>query len=167
MRRNIAFRSRRAAGFSLIEVMIAILVMALGLLGFALLQTMSIRFTQSANQRTQAANLAYDMLDQMRANRLTAALYVANDYAASTNPAHCVPGATVGASEYKTVWQCRLGQALGAGATATVTCATANCASGPVTVAITWRDQRWNDANSDGTVSDAEGNQTFSTGTRL
>ena len=64
---------RRQAGFSLIEVMVAVLVLGIGLLGFALLQTMTLRFTQSANYRTQATNLAYDLLDQMRANRHLAA----------------------------------------------------------------------------------------------
>ena len=79
----------KAAGFSLIEVMVAVLVLGVGLLGFALLQTMSVRFTQSANQRTQATNLAYDMLDQMRANRIAAGQYVGN-YAAATSGAGCV-----------------------------------------------------------------------------
>ena len=167
MSRKMSFHPKRATGFSLIEVMIAILVMGFGLLGFALLQTMSVRFTQSANQRTQAANLAYDMLDQMRANRFTAIAYADDDYAASTDVDDCEPGTTVGADAYKTVWECRLGQALGAGASATVTCATGNCASGDVTVAITWHDERWNDANEDGTVSEDEGNKTFSTVTRL
>ncbi|WP_374012086.1 type IV pilus modification protein PilV [Pseudoxanthomonas koreensis] len=167
MKRTLTFSPRQAAGFSLIEVMIAILVMALGLLGFALLQTMSVRFTQSANQRTQAANLAYDMLDQMRTNRLTAAQYADDDYAATSTPASCVPGATVGADAYKTVWQCRLGKALGADASAVVACDTSNCVGGGVSVDITWRDQRWNDADNDGTVADTEGNQTFRTVTRL
>lgn len=167
MRRTYSFRPRRASGFSLIEVMIAILVMALGLLGFALLQTMSVRFTQSANQRTQAANLAYDILDQMRTNRLVAAQYTGNDYAATATAAACVPGGTVGADAFKTVWQCRLGKSLGGNATAAVACETANCVGGRVTVDITWRDQRWNDADNDGTVADTEGNQTFRTVTRL
>ena len=63
-----------AAGFSMIEVLIALLVLAFGLLGFALLQTLNLRYTQSANTRTQATNLAYDLLDQMRSNRLTTAV---------------------------------------------------------------------------------------------
>ena len=37
----------------------------------------------------------------------------------------------------------------------------------PATVTITWGDQRWNDADGDGTVDAAEGNQTFTTVTRL
>ena len=150
---------RHMAGFSLVEVMVAVLVLGLGLLGFALLQTMSVRFTQSANQRTQATNLAYDMLDQIRVNRLAAGQYV-GDYTAATTG--CAPNANVGSAAFRTVWQCRLGMALGAGATATVA-----FAAGQVTVAITWGDQRWNDANRDGTVSAPEGNQTFTTVTRL
>ena len=67
---------RREGGFTLIEVMIAILVLAVGLLGFALLQTMNVRFTQSANYRSQATNLAYEMLDQIRLNRVSGAQYV-------------------------------------------------------------------------------------------
>jgi type IV pilus assembly protein PilV len=49
-------------------VLIAIIVLAFGLLGFALLQTMNVRFVQSANYRTQATNLAYDLIEQMRSS---------------------------------------------------------------------------------------------------
>ncbi|MES5815657.1 type IV pilus modification protein PilV [Pseudoxanthomonas sp. Soil82] len=150
---------RQVAGFSLVEVMVAVLVLGLGLLGFALLQTMSVRFTQSANQRTQATNLAYDMLDQIRVNRLAAVQYVGN-YTGTT--AGCTPTGAVSADAYRTVWECRLGKALGAGSTANVA-----VNAGQVTVAITWGDERWNDADRDGTVSAAEGNQTFTTVTRL
>jgi type IV pilus assembly protein PilV len=150
---------RRVAGFSLIEVMVAMLVLGIGLLGFALLQTMSVRFTQSANQRTQATNLAYDMLDQVRVNRLAVGQYV-GDYTGTTTG--CTPGAGVAADTYRTVWECRLGQALGAGATANVA-----LDAGQVTVAITWGDERWDDTDGDGTVSAAESNQTFTTVTRL
>ena len=160
-RRGRAIGAGHMAGFSLIEVMVAVLVLGLGLLGFALLQTMSVRFTQSANQRTQATNLAYDMLDQMRVNRLAAGQYVGN-YAAATSGAGCVPGGNVSAAAFESVWECRMGKALGADAAATVA-----FANGVATVAITWGDERWNDADGDGTVSAAEGNRTFTTVTRL
>ena len=65
----------QVGGFSLIEVLIALVILALGLLGFALLQTLNLRYTQSANYRTQATNLAYDLLDQMRSNHYAAAWY--------------------------------------------------------------------------------------------
>jgi len=158
-RRRRAIGFRRADGFSLVEVMVAILVLGIGLLGFALLQTMSVRFTQSAYQRTQATNLAYDMLDQIRVNRLAMGQYVHNYNATTTG---CVPDGFVSPAKFTTVWQCRLGKALGPGATATV-----EHDNGEITVSITWGDQRWNDADGDGTVSAAEGNQTFTTVTRL
>ena len=157
--RRISFRPRRAAGFSLIEVMVAVLVMALGLLGFALLQTMSVRFTQSANHRTQATNLSYDMLDQIRVNRLAVGQYLGNYTATTTG---CAPDGDVTPAKFKTVWQCRLGKALGPGATATVA-----LNAGELSVAITWGDERWNDGDASGTVSATESNRTFTTVTRL
>ncbi len=149
----------KTSGFTLIEVMIAVLVLGIGLLGFALLQTMSVRFAQSANQRTQATNLSYEMLDQMRTNRIAAANYSGNYAATSTG---CAPTAALNPAAYKTIWQCRLQSELGAGSTATVT-----YVNGVATVNITWGDERWNDANQDGTVSAAESNRTFSASTRL
>lgn len=55
-------------GFSLLEVMIAMVIFSIGLLGLAGLMAQSTRFTNSAQYRTQATYLAYDILDRMRAN---------------------------------------------------------------------------------------------------
>lgn len=124
-RRRIALRRGRvfSAGFSMIEVLIAIVVLALGLLGFALLQTMNLRYTQSANYRTQATNLAYDLLDQMRANNLTAAAYAAATFAPGTvSGADCTrPTAVITVAQSIARWQCQVVEALGAEASATVT----------------------------------------------
>ena len=135
--------SRRPCGFSLIEVLVAILVLAVGLLGYALLQTMTVRLTQSSNQRTQATNLACDMLDQMRANRMAAPQYTG---AYDGSDEHCEPGKEVSPAAYRAQWQCRLQRALGSGASARVT-----YVSGQVTVSITWNDQRWTPGQSDKT----------------
>lgn len=62
-------RPRSRAGFSLIEVMIAVLVLSIGLLGMAALQGFSLQNTRSANYRSQATNLAYQLIDSMRGNR--------------------------------------------------------------------------------------------------
>jgi type IV pilus assembly protein PilV len=59
----------KAQGFSLIEVLVAVLVLAIGLLGVAALQINATRANQSAELRSQASMLAYFMLDAMRANR--------------------------------------------------------------------------------------------------
>lgn len=55
-------------GFTLIEVMIAILVTSFALLGLAGLQVAGLRFNHSGYLRTIAAQQAYDMADRMRAN---------------------------------------------------------------------------------------------------
>lgn len=60
------------AGFSLLEVLIAVLVLSIGLLGMAGLQLNSLKFNQTATTRSQATVLAYDIADRMRANRAVA-----------------------------------------------------------------------------------------------
>lgn len=137
-RRTLSF-GRRSQGFTLLEVLIAILVLAFGLLGFALLQTMSVRFTQSANHRTKATNLAYDILDQMRSNRLLAAQYTAAGFDDTSTGIGCdQTTGTVSIQSNIGVWQCRVRRALGEGSSAVVT-----YNSGVATVTLNWNDQRW------------------------
>ena len=59
---------QRQQGFTLLEVLIALLILSIGLLGLAALQTTSLRSNQMASMRTTATQLAYDMSDRMRAN---------------------------------------------------------------------------------------------------
>lgn len=62
--------SRRAqSGMSLIEVMIAVLVLSIGLLGMAALQGLSLQNNRNANYRSQATNLSYELADALRGNR--------------------------------------------------------------------------------------------------
>jgi len=58
----------KASGFTLIEVLITIIVLAIGLLGMAALQSTGLKNNNSAYMRSQATVLAYDMADRMRAN---------------------------------------------------------------------------------------------------
>lgn len=53
----------------MIEVLVAVLVLSVGLLGLAALQSFSLQSGQSAYQQTQATNIAYELSDHMRANR--------------------------------------------------------------------------------------------------
>jgi type IV pilus assembly protein PilV len=55
-------------GVGLIEVLIAIAILAFGLLGIAALQATTLRNTQSAMERSQAVVATYAILDRMRAN---------------------------------------------------------------------------------------------------
>lgn len=63
---------RTLSGFTLLEVLFAILVLAIGLLGLAGLQVTGLRNNHSAFHRSQATLLAYDILDVLRANRQAA-----------------------------------------------------------------------------------------------
>lgn len=63
-------------GFTLIEVLIAVIVLAMGLLGFAALNAVTLRNSQSAYYRSIATNVAYDIADRIRANKGGAAQYL-------------------------------------------------------------------------------------------
>jgi type IV pilus assembly protein PilV len=71
---------------TLIEVLVTLVIISVGLLGIAALQLTTVRNNFDAFVRSQAAVLASDMLDRMRANRRQAATYVfAVGAAAPTN----------------------------------------------------------------------------------
>jgi type IV pilus assembly protein PilV len=57
------------SGVTLIEILVTLLVLAIGLLGLAALQGISLQSGQISYQRTQAVNVAYEVADFARANR--------------------------------------------------------------------------------------------------
>ncbi len=85
--RAIAKGARRQRGFTLVEVLVALIVLAIGLLGLAQLQARGLKFNQDAYVRSQATTLAYEIIDRMRANRDSADLYTAADPGLT-----CAPG---------------------------------------------------------------------------
>lgn len=97
-RSQIGSRHSRQQGFSLIEILIALLVLAVGFLGSASLQSVGVKQTQNTYFRTQADLVARDLADRMRSNPLGAR---ANDYVwAGGTPAltSCYAGANCDAS---------------------------------------------------------------------
>lgn len=62
----------KESGFTLLEVLVALLVLSIGLLGLAGLTASSMRNNLSASHRSQAIWQAYDIVDRMRANRASA-----------------------------------------------------------------------------------------------
>lgn len=60
--------SRRSAGMSLVEVLVALVSTSVGLLGVAALQLATVRGAQEANVRLQATALASSMLERIRVN---------------------------------------------------------------------------------------------------
>lgn len=59
---------RHQSGITLIEVLVAVLILAVGLLGAAVIQLNALKHTDSSRMISQASFIAYDMLDRVRAN---------------------------------------------------------------------------------------------------
>ena len=79
-------------GFSLVEALVALVVLSIGMLGIAALHVESLRSGRTALTRTTAVALAADMADRIRANRTaTKADYEAVVTSSDTN-AKCKPG---------------------------------------------------------------------------
>lgn len=67
-----AFSSR---GFTLVEALVALVVLSIGMLGIAALYVESLRAGREALTRSTAVNLAGDMADRIRANRAAGNAY--------------------------------------------------------------------------------------------
>lgn len=125
----------RIRGVSLLEVLIAVLVLAIGMLGIAAMQSISLRNSMSALERSQATVQTYAILDSMRSNLDVAR----NNGYAQTMTAGCpVPtaGATV-ASRDINYWMTSLRDTLGPTA-----CGGIACAAGVCEISIRWNDER-------------------------
>lgn len=59
---------RTQRGFNLLEVLIAIVVLSIGLVGLGLLELKGVQYTRDSYARTQAAILSQSLADRMRAN---------------------------------------------------------------------------------------------------
>ncbi|NOX51847.1 MAG: type IV pilus modification protein PilV [Gammaproteobacteria bacterium] len=62
------FLPKQAKGFSMLELLVAVLVMGVGVLGVTGLQMVSLQNNQDALLRGDALQQAYDILDRIRVN---------------------------------------------------------------------------------------------------
>ncbi|MDI2592059.1 type IV pilus modification protein PilV [Pseudomonas sp. N3-W] len=61
--------SKRAQeGMTLIELLVALLILTVGVLGAAAIQLNALKYTDSSLMSSQASFIAYDMMDRIRAN---------------------------------------------------------------------------------------------------
>jgi type IV pilus assembly protein PilV len=128
-------RRCRQKGLSLIEVLIAMLILAIGLLGIAAMQATTLRNSQSAFDRTQAVVLSYAMLDRMRANASAAR---AGNYNLAETCTAPTATTTLIQKDHRQ-WIQELRSTMG---DATTTCGTISCAANICTVTVKWNDSR-------------------------
>ncbi|WP_411689798.1 type IV pilus modification protein PilV [Acinetobacter pseudolwoffii] len=62
-------------GVGLVEVLVALLILALGILGFIVLQYRAVEATAESGSRVHAINLARDLAERIRVNRDKASVY--------------------------------------------------------------------------------------------
>ena len=82
---EIRHSNRKQQGFSLIEVLVAMIILSIGLLALTALQLSSLRATNEAQTVTSITLLAKEMADRMRANPSAIASYVGTSVTESTN----------------------------------------------------------------------------------
>ncbi|HTW75536.1 MAG TPA: type IV pilus modification protein PilV [Steroidobacteraceae bacterium] len=130
-----------ARGFTLIEVLIALVILSIGLLGVAKLVTGAVHADDSAYMRGQATQLAYELLDMMRANRPGAIAGYYTDPAAYANCANVAcSDQTVAALDLYN-WQNELAVALPSG-TGTVIMNTDAFNDTTATITVSWDDSQ-------------------------
>ena len=89
-------RAQSASGFSIIEVLVALLVLGVGVMGYAALQLKSVRLSEETYSRSQAMSVAQDFIERVRVNfnEASKARYVAaaswTGEVAESAPVSCV-----------------------------------------------------------------------------
>jgi len=151
MKTKFIIPKKRQTGMGLIEIMVAVLVLALGLLGLAALQARALQQNQSSLQRSQAVMLSYSIIDSLRTDRANAIAGVYN-----LGQTCAVPAANgTYAGDSINGWFQSLKDRLGQAAT---TCGSIACnINGICTIRIFWDDSR----------AGGSANETFETRTQI
>jgi len=122
---------KKQSGVGLIEVLIAVLVLAIGLLGLAGLQMTALRSNQSAAERSVGVIQSYSIIEAIRAD-VNGAKAGAFNIAKDANPS----GNSFAASSIG-FWRAQLKANLGADATGEISCDSARCE-----IVVIWDDSR-------------------------
>ena len=130
-----ARRHHAQTGATLVEVLVAVLVLAIGMLGIAATQAVVLRNNMGSLQRSQATVQTYAILEAMRANVRSAR---ANQYNQAMPSTGCVTvtGTNLATRDLQN-WNASVQRALGPSA-----CGSVQCASRICTITIRWDDSR-------------------------
>lgn len=82
---------KRQTGVGLVEVLVALVLLSIAVLGFVALQIRAITASNEATMNVQATNIARDLAERMRMNRDGLAGYVANTDTTDCATAFCTP----------------------------------------------------------------------------
>ena len=139
------FHPRGQGGVGLVEVMVAVLVLAIGLLGIAALQAITLKNSGSSVQRTQAMVHVYGMADTLRANKSRLASFNTGGFTCS---AQAEAAKNADSNGDVLGWLSRLTQDVEPSA-----CGSVNCPGGNTcTVQVRWDDGRGSGGRSTETV---------------
>jgi type IV pilus assembly protein PilV len=135
--------TNKQSGMTLIEILVAIVILSIGLLGLAGLQLKGMQVNQGSTWRWQAAALAEDLADRIRADSTGAKA----GYYNITNGAATSPSANAGTAAALQEWLSRV-QALPGGS------ATVAAGAGPnqMSITVSWDDSRGKAGESTGSV---------------
>lgn len=132
----------RQSGATLIEILIAALILAVGMLGVGAMQAAALRNSQSSLERSQAVLETYAILDTMRANRIAA---IAGGYNMANQ---CeAPVGTTRAHVERAAWFAGVRNRLGDAACASILCNDLAC-----TIQIVWDDSRGTGGNTEQSI---------------
>lgn len=124
---------RHQQGVGLIEVLVSVVILAIGLLGAAALQSIALRGGQSSLQSSQAVIQTTSIIEAMRANSINAAAYNLASMQCS------VPtGGTLAQNDLRD-WVTSLQSTIGGG---TTTCGQVTGCPDACVITVQWNDQR-------------------------
>lgn len=127
-------------GLGLIEVMVAVLILGVGLLGIAAMQATALRNSQSSVERSQAVMQTYAILDAMRANVAVARI---GGYNLSSMTCTAPDAGDLAAND-RAAWIASLKDSLNDSA-----CGQINCGSLDCEITVQWDDSRGGGSDDD------------------
>ena len=123
---------KRQTGFGLVEVLVALLIVSIGLLGIASLQVMALKNVGSSMERSQAVIQTYSYMDVLRANRAQAVIS-GLDFTMT-----CDPENLTSSKVEQRKWLTQLQETMGPQSCGSVEC----LAGGKCTITVQWDDSR-------------------------